>query len=241
MTSAYRESVCHMTWTQTHFCSCCNRCCSSIVAQGSEMSEARLGVESLWVWCLCELLITRLETLRPTSAGRTGEPSDPLFPWGVSGGGVHGGLCDGWMTVELLVLVAVWDCGDTKVLFWLVCLTRTDDGWLDVTSFSKQRTCLHKNIFIWTKCIEVLNETYKKKKKKLTAHRHTNPESHFEFEGAVGARVLQGELLIYRHVRLLQERTKCHPHTTQRALVLTIPHLRHTNNIYTCHLTNRMC
>lgn len=167
MTSAYRESVCHMTWTQTHFCSCCNRCCSSIVAQGSEMSEARLGVESLWVWCLCELLITRLETLRPTSAGRTGEPSDPLFPWGVSGGGVHGGLCDGWMTVELLVLVAVWDCGDTKVLFWLVCLTRTDDGWLDVTSFSKQRTCLHKNIFIWTKCIEVLNETYKKKKKKI--------------------------------------------------------------------------
>lgn len=203
------------------------------------MSEARLGVESLWDWCLCELLITRLETLRPASASRTGEPSDPLFPWGVSGGGVHGWLCDGWMTVELLVLVAVWGCGDTQLLFWLVCLTRTDDGWLDVTSFSKQRTCLHKNIFIWTKHTEVLNETYYTHKNDnifLIAHGHTNPESHFEFEGAVWARVLQGELLTQRHVRLLQERTKCHAHTTQRALVLTIPHLRHTNNINACQL-----
>lgn len=135
-------------WIQTHFCSCCNLCWSSSVAEGSEISEARLGVESLWDWCLCELLISRLETLRPASANHTREPSDPLFPWGVSGARVQDGFCDGWMTVGSLVLVAVWGWVVMQELFWLLCLTRTEDGWLDVTSFSKQRTWLHKNILM---------------------------------------------------------------------------------------------
>lgn len=160
-----------MSQKQTHFCSCCNLWWSSRVAEGSEISEARLGVESLWDWCLCELLISRLETLRRVSANRTGEPSDPLFPWGVSGARVQDGLCDGWMTVELLVLVDVWGCGDMQALFWLVCLTRTEDGWLDVTSFSKQRTCLHKK-YLYRQNIstQVLTETYTHKNETISFH-----------------------------------------------------------------------
>lgn len=120
-----------------YFCSWRSLCWSSRVAKGSEISEARLGVDSLWDRCFWELdmQVLRLETLRRGLA----EYGSPSLCWRVKveafkgGGGVGGGK--GESETDRLWKGAVAGCGTLDFLTW------TEEGRSEDTCFSRDRIC----------------------------------------------------------------------------------------------------
>lgn len=103
------------------------------MAKGSEISEARLGVDSLWGKCFWELdmQVLRLELLRSGLA----EYGSPSLCWrlrvevSIGGGGVGGGSGES----DCLWEGAEGGCGTLDFLTW------TEDGWSEDTCFSKDR------------------------------------------------------------------------------------------------------
>lgn len=112
-----------------YFCSWRSLCWSSREAKGREMSEARLGVDSLWGRCFWEvdIQVLSLEGLRRGLA-EYGSPSLCCRVEASTGGGGSGES-----EADDLWEGAVVVCGTLDFLTW------TEEGWSEDTCFSKDR------------------------------------------------------------------------------------------------------